>query len=165
MIRPTIHTINRGDIEAALKELSKRLEGDTQVLVGVPKGSGTYEDGLTIATIAAVNEFGSADGVIPARPFLRSAVEENAPMYLRLAEKDLPNIIIGVQPMSRLLHRLGNLAVGNVQKKIVEGPFKANAEYTIRKKGSSKPLIDTGALRQSINYEIADNREPIDEGI
>lgn len=41
-----------------------------------------------------------------------------------------------------------------IQDKIEEGDFTPNAESTIRKKGSSKPLIDTGRMRQSVNYWI-----------
>lgn len=42
-----------------LKELSKRFGGKNRVLVGVPKGAGTYEDGTLIAVVAAANEFGA----------------------------------------------------------------------------------------------------------
>lgn len=166
MISADITALNRAKIEEALKKLTKRLsESDQMVLVGVPKGAGVYEDGLTIATIAAVNEFGSADGNIPARPFLRPAVEGGTHEYLSLVEKEMPDIAEGKHPMSRLLNRLGILAVGHVQKKIVEGPFTPNAPSTIRAKGSSSPLIDTGALRQSINYVIADKGDPVEEGL
>ena len=166
MISVGITALNRQKIEEALKKLAGRLkDSDKMVLVGVPKGAGVYEDGLTIATIAAVNEFGTADGHIPARPFLRPGVEDGAEMYLRLAEKELPDVLSGKHPMDRLLSRLGAVAVGNVQKKIVDGPFEVNAESTIKAKGSSSPLIDTGALRQSINYAIADKGEHIEEGI
>lgn len=61
MIRPTIGGIDRKKLGNALSQLKKRLEGSDRVLVGVPSGAGAYEDGLTIATIAAVNEFGAKD--------------------------------------------------------------------------------------------------------
>lgn len=166
MISADVTILNRQKIEDAMKKLAERLsESDQVVLVGVPKGAGVYEDGLTIATIAAVNEFGSADGHIPERPFLRPAVEEGTHEYLKLVEKEMPDIAEGKHPMSRLLNRLGILAVGHVQKKIVEGPFTPNAPSTIKAKGSSSPLIDTGALRQHINYVIADKGDPIEEGL
>lgn len=41
------------------KELEKRFRGKNRVLVGVPKGAGTYEDGTLIAVVAAANEFGA----------------------------------------------------------------------------------------------------------
>ena len=41
-----------------------------------------------------------------------------------------------------------------VQHQMVEGEFVPNAPSTIRKKGSDKPLIDTGQLRQGVSYKI-----------
>ena len=39
---------------------------------------------------------------------------------------------------------------GLVQETIKEGEFSPNAPSTIKKKGSDKPLIDTGHMRQSV---------------
>ena len=41
-----------------------------------------------------------------------------------------------------------------MQDKITSGSFAPNAESTIKKKGSSKPLVDTGRMRKSVNYVI-----------
>jgi len=41
-----------------------------------------------------------------------------------------------------------------VQEKITNGSFAPNAPSTVMAKGSSKPLIDTGRMRQSVNYVI-----------
>jgi len=79
MIGVLTRIINPFKAKLALKGLERNLQRDGLVLVGVPEGAGTYEDGLTIATVAAVNNFGSADGKIPARPFLAPAVEKGAP--------------------------------------------------------------------------------------
>lgn len=165
MIQVTITTSGKQAVEEALRQFAKNLSGPLQVLVGVPKAAEPYEDGLTTATVAAVNEFGSADGHIPARPFLYPAIAENGPKYLRLARAELPDILDGKEPMTRLLHRLGLIAVGDVQQKIVDVRTPPNAPSTIAKKGSDNPLIDTGHLRQSINYEIVDGSENIEEGI
>lgn len=171
MIEPTIQAIGKQQVDEALKRLADRLlKEELQVLVGVPEGAGSYpaEGGkppLTIATVAAVNEFGTADGRIPARPFLRPAITEGAPTFTRLAERELPDIMLGKQPMSRLLHRMGLLAMGMVQRKITDLKSPPNAPSTIAKKKSDNPLIDTGVLRQSINYHINDDRQDIEEGI
>lgn len=166
MIEPTLSLIGTQQVEEALKQLAKRLEGQTRVLVGVPKGAGSYKDGLTIATIAAVNNFGSADGRIPARPFLQPAIEEGAPQYMRLAEVMIPRVLSGAMTMRTLLEQMGNLAEGHVKQKIKDGPFKENAESTKRAKGSDKPLQGlTGNLRQSIRYVIAEPGDQIEEGL
>ena len=59
----------------------------------------------------------------------------------------------GMEP-ARMLEQLGAMAVGEVQKYVTELDTPPNAPSTIRQKGSSNPLINTGALRQSITYEV-----------
>ena len=165
MIRPTVSLIGRQQVEQAMKGLAQRLDREQRVLVGVPEGSGSYEDGLTIATIAAVNNFGSADGRIPARPFLQPPVEEGAPMYRRLAEVMLPRVLSGEMEMRTLLEQMGNLAEGHVKQYITDLRVPKNADSTIAKKGSDNPLVHDGHLRQSIRYVIDDSNDPLEEGI
>jgi len=165
MIRPEISLNGKQQVEEALKDLAKKLEGDMRVLAGVPKGAGTYEDGLTLATIAAVNNFGSADGKIPARPVLEPAITKGAPQYQRLAEVMLPKVLSGEMTMRILLEQMGQLAEGHIKQEITDLKTPPNAPSTIKKKGSDNPLIDTGAFRQSIRYVIDDGSEPIEEGL
>jgi hypothetical protein len=165
MIRPEISLIGKQQVEEALKDLAKKLEGDMRVLAGVPKGAGTYEDGLTLATIAAVNNFGSADGKIPARPVLEPAITKGAPQYQRLAEVMLPKVLSGEMTMRILLEQMGQLAEGHIKQEITDLKTPPNAPSTIKKKGSDNPLIDTSAFRQSIRYVIDDGSEPIEEGL
>lgn len=165
MIKFFSSLIDRQKVRHALKGIEERMQKDGLVLVGVPKGAGNYEDGLTIATIAAVNNFGSADGHIPARPFLAPAVENGAPEYRRLVEVMLPKVMSGEVEMQTLLAQIGQLAEGHVKQQITELRTPPNAQSTIDKKGSDNPLIDTGALRQSIRYVLDDGAEPIEEGI
>ena len=109
-----------------LKELAEK-----EVRVGFQHGKATEEDGTDICDIAAWNELGTVH--IPARPFLRMSVDDNASKiksFLQEKKKDL------------------------IQEKITDGSFAPNAASTVKKKGSSKPLIDTGRMRQSVNYEI-----------
>lgn len=165
MIGPDVTIIGRQQVEEALRKLAERLQGATRVLVGVPKGAGVYEDGLTIATIAAVNNFGSADGTIPARPFLAPAIEKGAPQYQRLAEVMIPKVLSNEMTMTALLEQMGSLAEGHVKQEITDLKIPPNAASTISTKGSDNPLIDTGALRQSIRYVVDDSGEPPDEGL
>lgn len=165
MIEPTISMVGAQQVEEALRQLAKRLEGQSRVLVGVPEGAGSYEDGLTIATIAAVNNFGSEDKKIPARPFLEPAITKGAPQYQRLAEIMIPKVLDGTMAMTTLLEQMGNLAEGHVKQEITDLDTPPNAQSTIDRKGSSSPLIDTGALRQSIRYVIDESTEPLEEGL
>lgn len=165
MIRTDVSLIGKQQVEEAMKKLAEQLQGATRVLVGVPKGAGVYEDGLTIATIAAVNNFGSADGHIPARPFLEPAITKGAPQHQRLAEVMIPKVLSGSMAMTALLEQMGNLAEGHVKQEITDLDTPPNAQSTIDRKGSSSPLIDTGALRQSIRYVIDESGEQLEEGL
>ena len=42
----------------------------------------------------------------------------------------------------------------DIKRKIVKGPFTPLKQATIRRKGSDKPLIDKGILRNSIRYVV-----------
>lgn len=74
-----INTEVRGGEKLAkkLKQIQDRLTSKKRVLIGLPAGSGVYEDGAPIAVIGAVQEFGSADGRIPERSFLRVPLRQN----------------------------------------------------------------------------------------
>lgn len=129
------------------------------VFVGVRDAAGPHTDGTPLILIAAVQEFGSADGHVPERSFLRSTIDEQREKYVGLIVKILEAsykapIGSGRAVLRGGLGRLGALAVGDVQKKITALNAPPNAPSTIAKKGSANPLIDTGRLRQSIDFEV-----------
>lgn len=126
------------------------------VLVGLPAGTGSYEDGAPIAVIGAVHEFGSADGRIPERSFLRVPLRQNAETFQAIWRAQVPKVVDGDMTMHQVMSQLGARAVAVSQEAISEGIAPGNAESTVKRKGSSKPLIDTGALRQSITFIVED---------
>lgn len=131
--------------------------GTRQVLVGVRSRDGfkTREgDSLNLAGIASANEFGTADGRVPERSFLRSTVDENADTYGRMIGRAVLRHLSGQEDIDQGLAKLGARAVGDVQAKIVAIDTPPNAPSTVARKGADNPLIDTGRLRQSIDYEI-----------
>jgi hypothetical protein len=52
------------------------------------------------------------------------------------------------------LKRLGQFGVDGVRQRITDIQSPPLKEKTIKRKKSSKPLIDSGQLRGSINYDI-----------
>jgi hypothetical protein len=115
------------------------------------KGGSIRNTDQPLAAIAAIHEFGL--GGMPQRSFLRSAFDENKPMINKMGDHIVNSAIKGISTETAL-DQLGNVVQGMVQKKIVDGPFVPNSPATIKRKKSSKPLIDTGHLRQSIRYVI-----------
>lgn len=133
-----------------LNELRK-LE-NLEVQVGFQAGEATYDDtGADVAEIAAYNEFGSSD--TPARPFMRQSFEKHEDELQKACDEANKTIAKG-GTAEQALNRIGVFCKGLVQNEIVDGGFAPNAESTIKKKGSAQPLIDTGLMRQSVNYVI-----------
>jgi len=71
--------------------------------------------------------------------------------------RDAVDDVLDGRSPDRSLRRLGSVAVGDVQRTIRDIKQPPNAPSTIRKKGSDNPLIDTGRLRQSIEYAIGED--------
>lgn len=142
-----------------IRTLNKDLDG-VVVKVGVQakdkavrrgKGGSIRNTDQPLAVIAAIHEFGLGD--MPQRSFLRSAYDENLPMIDKMIQRVANGAVFGLGT-NAALNQLGNVVQGMVQRKIVNGPFVPNSAATIKRKKSSKPLIDTGHLRQSIRYVI-----------
>lgn len=151
---------NRPNMKNVAALLSRVKDfGEHQVRVGVPssKAARTDDSDLNNAQIAAVNEFGSTDGRIPERSFLRSALVENKNKHARLMGQAARRVSEGRESPATALGRVGFIAASDVKKKIVNGPFVENADSTKRAKMREhpgeviKPLIDHGQLIQSID--------------
>ena len=130
-------------------ELRKLMQ--SEIHVGFQSGEDHYEDGADLAEIAAYNEYGTSD--TPARPFMKQSFE-NHEAELRAVCQQANNVIASGGTAEEACKKIGVVAVGLIQQEIVDGSFEPNAESTIRKKGSDKPLIDTGFMRQSVKYVV-----------
>jgi hypothetical protein len=137
--------------EALKRALS--LDG-VQVTVGL-QGTTAGERGITeMVRIAAINEYGA--GHVPSRPFLRAASREHGRQWLRLLRTAHRTYIRGDTTRGEMqVRRLGLVAVGHVQASIRDGAWISNAPSTIARKGSDKPLIDSGQMRQSIRAQVS----------
>ncbi len=89
-------SVSGGDrLGARLRQIREDFEKNRSVLVGVPAGTGSYEDGAPIAVIAAVQEFGSADGVVPERSFLRVPLRQNVEDFRAIWRALIPKVVRG----------------------------------------------------------------------
>ena len=155
MLKAKVRKKGGGKIQKELNELLRISKQPQQVKVGIPAESITYPDGTDLTMVAAVNEFGSLDGRIPERSYLRSTLVEKANKFRAFwRRKNAKEILLGETTPTAVLNILGQIAQAEVQKKIVALAEPPNAESTVERKGSSNPLVDTGLLRQSIRYEV-----------
>lgn len=148
MINITISGIE--EAKRKLEKEIKRITSDKTVLVGIHEDAGSTDDGdLTMAQLGAVLHFGTQK--IPPRPWLDVGVKSGTQDYLEVIQNHSDDI-------DNALEIVGQIAVGKVQQYMTDLQSPANALSTIAKKGSSNPLIDTGALRQSVTYSITNSK-------
>jgi|SRR5690554_157383 len=143
---------NRKKLDKVLKQLD--LTAAMYVVVGIPKSAPPREDdpSVTMAEVAFFNEFGTVNA--PERSFIRATVDKERDKYFRMQETFVDALYQGKIDPKKSLGLLGEQAKADIQRTIAAGVAPANAESTIERKGSSKTLVDTGALRQAIDYEI-----------
>jgi hypothetical protein len=133
----------------------KRLTGDSNRVVNVGVGPGTREpDGTPMAMIGAVHEYGEPSLGIQERAWLRPAITENREKYTALNRINLLKLMKGEITYDDALGQLGLMAQGMARQQIQNGTYQALKAATIRRKRSSKPLIDKGNFLQSITYAI-----------
>ena len=132
--------------ERTLRELA-----GLEVRIGFQRGKAREEDGTDICDVAAWNELGTSRS--PARPFLRQSVENHLDEIAAFLESQKAALVQGADA-ERILNAVGTFQKGVIQREIIDGDFAPNAPSTIRRKGSSRPLIDTGRMRQSVSYVI-----------
>jgi hypothetical protein len=111
-------------------------------------------DTIPMAMIAAVHEFGSPEHGIPERSFLRGGIRRGIPKFQRLNILNLRCVLLGSKTIEQAIGQLGAVAAGEVKREFTAGTFAPNRPATIARKGSSRPLIDSGSLRQSITWVV-----------
>ncbi len=122
-----------------------------EVRIGFQAGEAEHE-GVDLCEIAAFNELGTAH--IPSRPFLRNSVDGHMDEISSYIGEWCKKIACGEMEAHELMTNIGMLQKGLIQEEIVKGSFEPNKPVTIQKKGSDTPLIDTGTMRESVNYQI-----------
>jgi len=107
---------------------------------------------LSLLEVAVIHEFGA--GTIPQRSFIRATIDEKkADIEAELAK--LARGVVGGQiEAHQALELLGAKVAGWCQSRIADGIAPTLKAATIKRKGSSKPLINTGQLRSAITWRV-----------
>ena len=132
------------------KTVRKNADGEAEV-----SGSSTPID---VCEIAATNEFGTDK--IPSRPFMRQTADHKEGELKKFMEDRAVEAVHGRITAEEAFTKIGVKTKGAIQQQIRDGEFVPDSPQTIRRKGSDKPLIDTGRMRQSVDFFI----EPKGEG-
>lgn len=160
-MRPTVKVSARDDSAKLKAELRKLQKVD--VLVGWPEDTSHRKESTQITNpqLAFVHSHGSPLQNIPARPILQPAIE--APDNKALITEELKRAAqsaLSAEPTEATAHlNRAGLAAANAAKSWftdARNQWAPNRPATIARKGSDKPLIDTGQLRRSVSFVVKD---------
>lgn len=124
-----------------------------EVAVGILQGSNDSE-GASSAEYATYNEFGTED--VPSRPFMAMSFDENVAAIDSDFQRQSKRLVTGEVTAEQALTIIGQKHAGRVQNTITgRNILPALAPSTIAaKKGSTKTLVDTGAMANAVQIEV-----------
>ncbi len=179
-------TDHMGDLLKALDAIVAK-----EVLVGFPDDGKAREDEngnptpITNAAIAYVQDRGSPEANIPARPFMVPGIESRQDSIADGMKHVIVAALDGQRQATDLsLHMVGTIARDAIKAKILDGPFEPLAESTLRSRQAhggdigkaageelsrrkagedpgvdlSRPLNRSGQLRQGVEYLIRNSK-------
>lgn len=152
----------------AIKKIQEAIASNASVKIGILSNEPLHsEDSLGAVDLGAIHEFGSISRNIQERSFIRLTESQRKDDYEAWVLKNKNKIFEAVvkDGLSSILPKIGALWVGYVQNTFFTGgygkwPKLRPSTYMKRTKGKGsgpvKPLIDTGALMNSITYEVSE---------
>jgi phage gpG-like protein len=143
------------ETKLAAKSFTKvGLPENSTPVAGNKKGSGHKQTNemSKLVKIGAAHEFGAPKKGIPERPFIRPSYDKNKEALQNIIENEYTKIITGKVTVRLSLGRIGEWMKAKTQKQIRDLTSPPLSEKTIARKKSTKLLIDTGQLIQSITH-------------
>jgi hypothetical protein len=143
------------DRDLGLKRIIRELNKADRMIVavGVLNGSKNGE-GASIAEYGAYNEFGTEH--IPSRPFMRTAFDESRAEITADMDQQYARLTTGKATAHQALTIIGQKHADRTKRVITDRDFLPKlADSTIAaKKGSTKTLIDSSALKNAIQISV-----------
>lgn len=115
---------------------------------------------LTMPQLAMTMEYGAKAGrdkktIIPPRPALRISARKHGREWVKQAGELGKAVLEGKNTTENAAEFLGALVADDIKGTINKSSlFAPNAPSVIKRKGKNSPLIDTGELRDAVDYKI-----------
>jgi len=148
---------NLDKIKNALSGVNKQFKNKV-AQVGLPAGIG-YEDGTTYATVAYIHEYGAPAMNIPPRPFFTPTVKDKGKAWGALIGNGVTQVRKGNMTADDVLEAAGRAAVADLQMTIKTMTSPALKPATIKAKGFSELLVNTGMMKDNIQSKVAKKGE------
>ena len=171
-------TLSGGEaVERKLAEIARKVSRPGTLRVGFLEGA-TYPDGTSVATVAAINNFGAPEKGIPARPFFSNMIQANSGGW---GDQLVSLLELTDYDAARALALMGEEIAGQLRQSIIDTMAPPNSPVTNLLKqrfpmggqtfddvlkawddvaaGESapagKPLVWTGTMLRAVDYEVA----------
>jgi hypothetical protein len=113
------------------------------------------KDPINNASLLFVLSNGSPLRGIPATPIVEPGVKKARPLFTPQLAKAAQSLVQNrPQEAEKYLARAGTIAVNSVKRMFTDNDWPPNAPSTIKRKGSDRRNIDTGALRRSMTFVV-----------
>lgn len=152
-----------------MKRNAAELNGKS-VEVGVLGGgeeswlAGIHEYGCTITVTPKMRAYLHHHGLhlkastmvikIPERSFLRNGYDEKKEDVIASAEPVIGDVMSGAMSTNTFLEMVGETLASAIKEFAVDLTSPANHPFTTERKGSSNPLVDSGAMIGAINFRV-----------
>ena len=145
---------NVKDIDRGWNSIVRELEKAKRMEVAVGILEGSQNEGTSIAEYASYNEFGTDD--VPSRPFMAMSFDENLAEINADFKRQGDQMVQGKRTANAALTVIGQKHAGRIQTTITGRNILPRLdESTVRaKKGSTKTLVDTGAMANAVQISI-----------
>jgi hypothetical protein len=130
------------------------------------KPDGAADGDLSIAEYMFVNEVGTDDDTIPARPVMGATADAERASVERMIDDGLNRIALGKADVKKVLTLVGMTYQGRLREAIVDWSDPPNAESTQFKKGGQtgrmidNPLFDLGTAANSVQFQVKGADKP-----
>lgn len=91
---------------------------------------------------------------IPERAFLRNGYDEKKDEVVSKSEKVLGDVVGGTMSADVFLQMVGLMLSTEIKTYARNLNSPANHPYTVERKGSSNPLVDSGSMIGAIDYKV-----------
>lgn len=92
--------------------------------------------------------------VIPERSFLRAGFDEHHKNVIAKTDPLVADVLGGTMSVSQLGETVGLLLKSKIQDFARDLRSPKNHPFTIKQKGSSNPLVDSGDMINALDYEV-----------
>lgn len=142
------------DIDRGLKRIIREMEiaATKEVAVGILAGA--TSEGKSIAEYATYNEFGTKN--IPSRPFMATSFDNGVSQIAADFKTQSEKLVTGKISAQSALTIIGQKHAERIKNTITSVNFlpKLSAKTVAAKKGSTKTLVDTGAMVNAVQISV-----------